>query len=913
MAHSENRPLDQYSYDSASRVSLATQETGLNLPDEQLAETEYQMPKVQSNYPILQWRRSPDADAGRYGRLFIHDKVSPAEFMSSLLKDREAAQANWFQDFNNLPEGAHYEPYLHDSGNWSNRLIKSTGQRGMASLLNDEAMAGQVDLIYMDPPYNINFRSNFQGMIGDTNTGERWQDIPADVRQVKAFRDSYRDGVHSYLDQLRVQLTHGRELLKDSGSFVMQIGPDNLHYIAVMMSEIFGHENHVATIPYRTATNPSTRLLPEIGNWLIWYAKDKGSIKYRQLYTPTSSRQDIMDLWRDRVRYEAPSGEIRTLTSDEKRNPMNIPEAGKLLMTYPCHSSHVSNTGRSDDFYHHPNGKPCPEHAEDWEKHTCSSQCHAAERENLSKPNGTRACPRGRRCGSLCRANGYPCPAGSHWRVSLKGLHAIGMQGRLSIGRNGGIQWKQYEDEVPGRTLSAVWEGGGRIVDKRYIVETPPTVLQRVLLMTTDPGDLVLDPTAGSGAMPLMAERWGRRWIAIDSSAVSVAIARERIATAIHPYHMLKDSPTGHRRDHELYQDLLPSEQRTKFTPKSAYSHDPAQGFVLQRQRRVSAATLAYGFDNEPLIYHPDRAEPESSKRRVSSAFTVESDLPFSAMQPNYADARNGIDADGLITLRNMEEALLTSGIKIYSDDGKSAKTYRVSDLESTVEIPDVTHTGRIIGEDGDAKEAVFYICREDEVAGQFQTRNLAAAARNRRTPYACVVGFGHEGDTGSMERSQGTVTILKVRANRDLMIPGLEHKRDDDAFVVISEPDLIIHDEPDDKMSIEVRGLTTYNPATGQVEPTGDRRIAAIMTDTSYDQESFKVCLLNLTLQGQKSERRLKQIRDTFRREIDDAKWKRMRSKRTLAFDPPSAGGKIAVKVIDHTGVEHMKVLDMR
>ena len=284
-------------------------------------------------------------------------------------------------------------------------------------------------------------------------------------------------------------------------------------------------------------------------------------------------------------------------------------------------------------------------------------------------------------------------------------------------------------------------------------------------------------------------------------------------------------------------------------------------------------------------------------------------------MQPNCADVGDGLegaDASSMETLRNMEEALLTSGIKIPGTSGNIGKTYGVSDLEPTVEIPDVTHTGQITGEDGEANDAVFYICREDEVAGPFQTRNLAVAARNRRAPYACIVGFGHEGDTGSMERSQGTVTILQVMANRDLMIPDLQHKRDDNAFVVISEADLTVHDEHGGKISIEVRGLTTYNPATGQVEPTGDRSIAAIMTDTDYDQESFKVCLLNLTLQGQRAERRLKQIRDSFRREIDDDKWNRMRSSRTLPFNPPSAGGKVAVKVIDRTGVEHMKVLNM-
>ena len=864
MPHPETSPVHQYHYDSASRVGIATQETALNLDGEQLTENEYRLPEPQSNWPILRWRRNTDSDQGRYGKLFIHDKVSPAEFMASLLKSR-TQQGNWFNDFNNLPEGAHYEPYQHDDGNWSNRLIKSTSQRAMASLLYHEAMAGQADLIYMDPPYNISFRSNFQGMIDNTNVGDRWQDIPMDVRQVKAFRDNYKDGVHSYLDQLRVQLIHGRELLKDSGSFVMQIGAENLHYVAVLMSEVFGHQNHVATIPFVTTTNSSTRMLPEIGNWLLWFTKDKEQAKYHQLYEPLS-RKEMLDHWTYAAMYELPDEACRNLSAQERANPELLPEGGRLLRRMPLDSAHASDTGRSEPF--------------EW--------------------NG----------------NVYQCPAGRQWSVSNEGLRTIADMGRIIIGQNGTLSWKRYEDDFPGRHINAIWTDFGAPRDKRYIVETPAKALERILLMTTDPGDLVLDPTCGSGAMPMQAERWGRRWIAIDSSAVSIAIARERIATAIHPYHMLQDSPEGHRREHELANELLRADRRTQFQPKADYHNDPAQGLVLARQLRVSAATLAYGFTSTDVIKHPDRPEPDLSKQRVSSAFTVESDLPFSAMQPNSSEHgdhdANGQSPGSLETLRNIEEALLTSGIRLSGTAGQTGNSYHVSDLEPTVEIPDVTHTGRLTDDTGTVEDALFYICREDEVAGQFQTRNLAVAARNRRTPYACIVSFGHEGDTGSMVRHQGNVTILQVMANRDLMIPGLENQQTDNAFVVISEPDLTIHEEPNSKISIQVQGLTTYNPSTGQVEPTGDRRIAGIMTDTEYDQESFKVCLLNLPQQGQASERRLQQIRDAFRSEIDDAKWQRMRSTRTLPFDRPPRGGKIAVKVIDQTGVEHMKVLDL-
>ena len=477
-------PIDQYRYNSASRVSLATQETALNLDDEQLAEDEYMLPETGPNWPVLHWRHNPDADSGQYGRLFIHDKVSPAEFIANLLKDRQALQSNWFHDFNNLPDGAHYEPYLHDGGNWSNRLIKSSSQRAMASLLNDEGMAGQVDLIYMDPPYNISFRSNFQGMIDNTGTGERWEDIPSDVRSVKAFRDSYQDGVHSYLDQLRVQLIHGRELLRESGSFVMQIGPDNLHYVALLMSEVFGHENHVATIPYTTRANSSTRMLPEIGNWLVWYAKDKPQAKYRQLYEDTDLRESLQQMGFGGL-YELPDGSVHPITGKEKENPTLIPEGSRIFRRMPLDSDHESPTGRSEPWNYNPSEYPDrPEHYPDV-------------------------------------AKSYECPTGRQWSVSHEGLNSIAATGRMDFSGQT-PNFRRYLEESPGRPLSAMWSNLSAPQDKRYIVETPHNVLQRILLLTTDPGDLVLDPTGGF---------WRN---AVDGRKLGPTLDRHRFIRSLH-------------------------------------------------------------------------------------------------------------------------------------------------------------------------------------------------------------------------------------------------------------------------------------------------------------------------------------------------------------------------------------------
>ena len=873
MTASASSPIHQYAYGSARRVGIPTAESALGISDA-LAEAESAPEPYTEAYPTLRWQRGVAAQSVRYGKLFIHDKVSPAEFVASLLKD-PAQQGNWFHDFNNLPPNAHFEPYEHRDGNWNNRLIKSAGQRAMPSLLEHEGMAGQVDLIYMDPPYNINFRSNFQGLVDDANAGDGWQDIPLDVRHTKVFRDSYRNGVHTYLDQLRAQLLHGRELLKESGSFVMQIGPDNLHYVGVLMSEIFGHENHVATIPYTTAANSSTRMLPEIGNWLLWFAKDKQSAKYRQMYEHLSARENIEHMtWHAFL--ELPDGTTRRLTDSEKAHPDTIPQGAVAYRQMRLDSSSESTTDRSDTWYYNPDDYP-------------NRPAHYPE-----------------------HSSAYPCPAGRHWSVSPQGLHAIAAQGRMDFTSNDQLRFKRYAHEVPGRPITSSWNRLAAPQDRLYVVETPPEVLRRILLMTTDPGDLVLDPTCGSGAMPLMAERWGRRWIAVDSSAVSIAVARQRIATAVHPYWLLQDSPEGHRREHELEMGLLPPEQRAALAPAAVYRNDPAGGFVLARQQRVSAATLAYGPKPGDVIRHPDRPEADGARRRVSSAFTVESDLPFTAVSVAAPEGADGALSDAATageTRRAIEQSLEKAGIRMPAGNGQQPHTYRVHGLEPTVEIPGATHTGVVVDAGGADRSALFYICREDEVAGPFQTRSLSRAARGRGDDYAVVISFGREGDTGSVQEAQGSLSVLQVIANRDHMIPGLAVKPDDNALVVISEPDLTLHREADGQVSVSVDALTVYNPATGQVETQDSRSIVAILTDTDYDTESFRVRLWNLPRQGTTSERRLRQIRDAFKAELDEDKWERMRSSRTLPFPTP-AGCTIAVKVIDHTGMEHMKVL---
>ena len=902
---------EAYNYASAERLNNPTSETALGMDPEDLADQaipEMEEEEERVRHPRLQWNRGARTDHSRtFGPLYIHDKVSPEQFLKTLTKTNP--QRDMWALLNGLPEDASAKPYEY-SGHWTNRLIRATAQRAMASLLYKDGMRGKVNLIYLDPPYNKSFRSNFQASADTPETEEDWDDLPNDPVVIKAFRDTYRDGVHSYLDGLYEQLALGRELLADDGNFIVQIGPDNVHEVVLLMAEVFGRDNHVATIPYRTNTNQSRRLIPEIGNWLIWFTKAITSSKYHQLYEPITRREIASPPSYD-IMCELPDNTSRNLTTEERNNPDSIPKEVRLFQRRIL-ISEQSTANRSEPFYFHPSGCPC--HTGAWDGHKCIHECDTSGNE----------CPIGKKCGPLCEAREYPCPPDTHWRVSLRGLHAIGMMGRFSETSPGSVRWKHYEDETPGTHINAIWNSIRPTQEKQYVVETPPKVLERCLLMTTDPGDLVLDLTCGSGAMPFQAETWGRRWIAIDVAQVSIAIARERLITNTYPYHMLKDSPEGAKLNHDMEQALLPAEERTPFEGKSTdtYKHDPQRGFVVERQLRISAGTLAYGHGDEEPIKHPDRTVKVNNRTRVASPFTVESDSPYRSMTPGEenghqqdADVETILQTTGFTlpepedqnpVIKRITDSLETSGI---GQPGKGR--YKVENLAPS-DVMDVTHTGTLIGPDGDRHPAYFYIGREDEVISAVQTRNAATAIANvdPSCRHLVMVGFGRDGDAHSVGRYRPGMTILQVQTNRDLQLPWLKEDKTDTAFTIISEPEVRFHQLDNGRVQLEVVGLNCFNPKLGAVEVGDARQIMGIMVDTEYDTEAFRARLINVRQVG-RNQRTLKNLWAAFNKEIDPEKWEQMLTTKTIPFELPEPGVKIAVKVIDQTGMEHMTVID--
>ena len=369
-----------------------------------------------------------------------------------------------------------------------------------------------------------------------------------------------------------------RELLADTGSLFMQIGDENVHRAALLLDGVFGAENRVATIPYATAGSSSARTLSSVADFLLWYAKDKTQVKYDQLYESLSRAEKVAHM-SSYAMVELDDGSTRSLTPEERDDPdACLPEGARLYRRMRLASPGTSTTGRSDPF----RWKGC-----DW-----------------------------------------PCPSGEQWRVSMEGMDRLADLGRLdAAGPGSALSWKRYEHEVPGRRIHNMWHQQMSASDKRYVVQTADTVIERCLLMATDPGDLVLDPTCGGATTALAAEKWGRRWMTCDTSPVAVSIARQRLATATFPYWTLSDSADGAQQEAQL------SGKPPAVQPEGGWGNDPAQGFVCERVPQVSAGVLAYDRDPDPIML-VDRPRKKRAVTRVASPLTVESEQPWATVIP---------------------------------------------------------------------------------------------------------------------------------------------------------------------------------------------------------------------------------------------------------------------------------------
>ena len=550
------KPIESYAHPDKERANnppagLVTAQGDPDLPEAVYAHPPPQFGEAHDVHadPELNWAGKTEGTSFTVPTvsLHVHERIDPRTIIEAVRKGNGYDQESLFEtDGENPPLRKAIEFYQHPH-NWSNRLIAGDSLLVMNSLLEKEAMGGQVQMIYIDPPYGIKYGSNFQPFVEQKEvTDGKDAHLTGEPEMIKAFRDTWELGIHSYLSYLRNRLLLVRELLTPSGSCFVQIGDENVHRVGLLLDEIFGPDNRIATITYATTGASSAKTLPEVASYLLWYAKDKNQAKYRQLFEPLTRAEIIAHFTPMAGMVELHDSTTRKLTMEERFDPDKLPANSRVFRRMPLTSQGWSTTGRSKPY--------------EW------------------------------------RGKKYSCREIDHWSVSHQGLDRLSEIGRLDSlgGKSDNLNWKLYEEEVPGRKIHNIWHRPMSPHNKRYVVETARSVIERCILMTTDPGDLVLDPTCGSGATAFVAEQWGRRWITCDTSRVALTLARQRLMTSNFDYYELAQPADG-----------------------------VGSGFVYRTVPKVSARILAY--DEPPQVTTLyNQPLKDSKKSRVTGPFTVE-------------------------------------------------------------------------------------------------------------------------------------------------------------------------------------------------------------------------------------------------------------------------------------------------
>ena len=837
-----------YQHTSAKRARAPSEEDRQIMPDEDLTQVPYTPPlRTDDGAPKLSWQRG-DAltDRTLAAPLYIQERIHPSAFVQGLTKESDSNQTKLFDEFNDLPDEAKFRWYQHH-GNWSNRLIRGPSLEVMASLLVKDDLAGKVQCIYFDPPYGISFKSLYQQ---STRSRDESKDAgSANAEQRIAFRDTYVNGVHTYLDTIHRIASHARELLTESGSFFMQISQENIHRVALVLDEVFGAQSRVATIMFAKTGATSSSTLPQVNDYLLWHCRDREKVKYRQLYDQLD-RAALIESFNFDAMLELSDGTERALTLNEREQPDKyIPSGARAFQRMPLDSLGHSTTGRSEPF--------------EWNGRT------------------------------------YPCPSNQHWRVSREGLQRLEELGRLtSAGGVGILRWKRYEDEVPGRGIHNLWGEKMSPSDTRYVVETAESVIARCICMTTDPGDLVFDPTCGSGTTAYVAEKFGRRWITSDVSGISLALTRHRLITAVFQWFVTQGSPEGRKMEFEL--------GGKPATPNGTDREvDPASGFVYPRVPRVSARILAYDEDADPthLVDQPVKSR-ESGLRRVSSAFTVETHSPHRYLSLEQAVGVDSTSRDEIRTdVRDrIIAAMQTDGVRL--GDGQRLVLVHVTPAAGSRVV---THVARSPGSrQSDTCIAIF---GPDETVNLYaERRALNEAGQHETVKTLLLVGFGFEASPELEE--QGRIRTYRVQAHQDLRIGQLAPNRQADTLVVIAEPDIEIAKTEQGEWTLEVRGFDSYDPTSGQVaDHDGVDEIECMMVDTNYDGSAFFAREIHFP--GQGNDRRLKRLKKELGKRVDPDLWRTCLTAKTRPFEPPDSG-EVAVRIITSAGAEITAVRDL-
>ena len=785
----------------------------------------------------------------------MHERIDPRTIIEAVRRpDAGPGQESLFElPDENPPLRQAIEFYRH-AHNWSNRLIAGDSLLVMNSLLHKEGMGGDVQTVYIDPPYGIKYGSNFQPFTNKREvTDGKDTHLSGEPETIKAFRDTWELGIHSYLSYLRDRLFLARELMAESGSCFVQIGDENVHRVALVMDEVFGAENRIATITYATTSGSSTKHLPEVGDYLIWYAKDKTRVKYRQLYEQLD-RAGIVELFSSYVMVELTDGTHRKLKAEERFDPdQHLPKGSRLFRSQGLFSQGRSTTGRSEPYQ--------------WED------------------------------------NIYYCPETGHWSVSYEGLDYLAQLGRLySANPTASLQWKWYEDEVPGRKTNNIWYRKMYPHDKRYVVQTANSVIQRCILMTSDPGDLVFDPTCGSGTTAYVAEQWGRRWITCDTSRVALALARQRLMTANFDYYALAHPDEG-----------------------------VGSGFVYEKVPKVSAASLAYDEPPQHTVLY-DRPERNRAKHRVTGPFTVEAvpaptvlslDAPLGDL-----DAESGTegdqgseppDADGAqppadnSVARTGETARHSQWVDELKAAGVRAKWgQRISFTRlEPLANPHLHAVGE--AEPGSRRAAVAF----GPEHAPLEPRRVELAIEQARTlvpePDLMVFAafqFDPEAAKDIDETVWPGVELLRAEMNSDLQTDDLKGGRTaNESFWLVGQPEVEATRLDDGRWRVEVLGFDYFDVSSAEHVSGDAEEIAVWMLDTDYDGRSLFPHQVFFPSDGRKGG--WDKLAKALKASLDTTLMSAYAGTVSLPFEA-GANRRAAVKIVDTRGIESLRIVEL-
>ncbi len=766
--------------------------------------------------------------------LHVHERIEPLSVLDAIRaeEEREGGQPPLF-DPGQLTGRESVEFYQHEVG-WRNRMIAGDSLLVMASLLEKEGMGGQVQTIYFDPPYGIKYGGNWQIVTDNLNVGESKTGVSKEPEMVQAFRDTWRKEVHSYLSYMRDRLLLCRELLKDSGSIFVQIGSENVMRMGLLLDEVFGANNRVELITYATTGGGPSSLLPNAANYLLWYAKDKTQIKFHQLYGERT-KQDVVDHYGTWIMAEELDGTTRELTKEERENA-DIIRGVRLYGRDRLTSQTWAPAGRSEPY--------------EWNNKI------------------------------------FYCSSVEQWRVSQKGLDRLAELGRLcdKAGKSKQLMRKKYEEEWPGNRLNNIWRKQVRPSGKVYVVQTASSTIERCMLMTTDPGDLVLDPTCGSGTTAYVAEQWGRRWITIDTSRVALTIARKRLLTAVYPYYKLRDGIS------------------------------PASGFVYEDFLKVTAKTLAYDLEPETIDL-VDRPQRISRKRRVTGWFTIEAlpapyaPHPVLPLSENGPSSRGEVVAggEGMDDWRDWLEQMRRSGVRTVRN-GK----IRFEELAEHAGGQWIHATGVL--EEG--KVCVVVFGSPYAPMSGFQVEQAIEEAQSLVPRPEMVLFAAFQFDPAACEllgrKNWPGVDLVRTVIDADLLVTDLKGAQPgDDVFWLVGQPDVdIIPTDFEDVWQVRVLGFDYYDHQSNKVKPSGVEEVALWSLDSNYDGKSLYPSQIFFP-NARTDKEGWGSLAKTLGATIDEDLLEWYHGDISLPFEAGQYR-RAAVKIVDRRGVESMVVIPL-